>query len=83
MWRKSGIQQALRDIQIPESPSFQPIWSHVKPEVGEVDIEILDPKTRAALAAHIIPGKILLTAARPRSDFPCCVQLICSKVYVM
>lgn len=62
MWRKAGIQQALREVQIPEPPTFQPLWPLPEPNAGHFDIEALDAKTRAAIAAHAIPGIHFLRA---------------------
>ena len=56
MWRKSGIQQALREVQIPEPPTFQPLWPLPEPDLSQFDIEALDSRTRAAIAAHAVPG---------------------------
>ena len=65
MWRKSGIQQALREVKIPESPTFQPLWPVPEPDPAHFNIEVLDPKTRGALAAHATPGMFMPTTQVP------------------
>lgn len=55
-WRKAGLQQVLREIEVPEKPSYEPVWPHPDPKAAEINIEELDSQTRAAVAAHTIPG---------------------------
>jgi len=44
-------------VEIPEPASYEPAWTHPPSDEAEFNIEGLDPRTRAALAAHAIPGR--------------------------
>ena len=59
MWRRSGIQQVLRETEVPEEATYQPAWPHPDPTSAGVDIEVLDVPRRAAVAAHTIPDTSL------------------------
>ena len=59
MWRRSGIQQVLRETEVPEEATYQPAWPHPDATSAGVDIEVLDVPRRATVAAHTIPGRSL------------------------
>ena len=53
-------QQAVRDISVPEVPTFLPAWEHLSAEqvhaAGEEVVEHMAPPERVNAAAQAIPG---------------------------
>ena len=56
------IQQAVRDISVPEVPMFLPAWAHLSAEqahaAGEEVVEHMAPRERVTAAAQAIPGSV-------------------------
>ena len=52
--------QAVRDISVPEVPTFLPAWAHLSAEqvqaAGEEVVEHMAPRERVTAAAQAIPG---------------------------
>ena len=65
--------QAVRDISVPEVPTFLPAWEHRSAAqaqaAGDADVEDLAPRQRVDAAAQAVPGAppALPADARPES----------------
>ena len=55
-----NAQQAVRDVSVPEVPTFLPAWAHLSAEqvhaAGEEVVEHMAPRERVNAAAQAIPG---------------------------
>jgi hypothetical protein len=62
--RDSGIPQAMRELDVPEQATFQPLWPVPAPAAQEerdaVVVQGLDVRERLNRAAQAIPGVLLL-----------------------
>jgi hypothetical protein len=86
--RKSGIPQAVRELDMPEPATFQPHWPHPPaPQREEAVVEGSPAAQRLELAAQAIPGSAhkphtpqsLLERTRPdleATHFPGCDTLV-------